>query len=77
METFGENFKAGREFVLCPLCKLHKDSQSESFNCNVLANEMRVNGNYSQIFENIEMHPELISTIVKISKTRNKLLNQD
>ena len=27
MADYGENFRAGREMVICPLCKIHLDSQ--------------------------------------------------
>ena len=77
MELFGENFKAGRKEVLCPFCKLHKDSQSESFRCKVLKGEINIVGKYEHVFENITMCPEVINTIVKISKVRKLLFNQE
>ena len=36
MADFGENFKAGRDKTECPLCGLHKDSQEESFECELI-----------------------------------------
>ena len=33
MLNLGENFRAGREYVVCPLCKQHKDSQNNLLNC--------------------------------------------
>ena len=36
MEQFGENFKAGRDSINCPLCNSHLDSQSEAFTCKAI-----------------------------------------
>ena len=33
MLNVGQNFRAGRELVLCPLCKKHTDSQDNLINC--------------------------------------------
>ena len=33
MEAFGENFRGGREFVMCPLCGTHLDNRQKSLQC--------------------------------------------
>ena len=78
MESFGKNFRGGREYVSCPLCFSHKDSQEESFNkCSMLRQEIDVKGCYNKLFEDISQHPELIDSIAKIREIRKRILNQD
>ena len=31
--NFGENYRGGREVILCPLCKDHPDTQEAAFSC--------------------------------------------
>ena len=38
--NLGENFRAGREYVVCPLCKQHKDSQNNLLNCPTLKEDI-------------------------------------
>ena len=40
MLNLGENFRAGREYVVCPLCKQHKDSQNNLLNCPTLKEDI-------------------------------------
>ena len=41
MANFGENFRAGRTSVICPLCNQHKDSQSYIFECSEVKNILK------------------------------------
>ena len=46
-EDFGENYKGGRQSVLCPLCMGHKDGQLESFTrCDFITHRIRFRGQY-------------------------------
>ena len=36
MAPFGENYRGGREEVLCPMCGTHRDSQALLFQCKVM-----------------------------------------
>ena len=45
MERFVENFRAGSSPVLCPLCKLHFDSQELSLQCPEIKKELKIEGN--------------------------------
>ena len=78
MERFEKNFRAGRkeEDLMCPLCFLHPDSQSEAFRCRILTRIIEINGNYEDIFGNISLHPKLVQTLTDISKTRSEILQK-
>ena len=41
MLNFSENFKAGRETMVCPLCNLHSDSQSLILECPFMREELK------------------------------------
>ena len=54
MADFGENFRAGYDRVLCPLCLGHLDNQSQSFQCIAINNEIKIQGNINELYgENI------------------------
>ena len=40
MVNVGENFRSGRDFIVCPLCGLHLDSQFLLLQCPELKNEL-------------------------------------
>ena len=72
MAPFGENFRGGQKTVLCPLCKLHPDSQSESFGCSELKKVVEVTGNYDEIFTH-NIPRILVKTIHRIYNFREEL----
>ena len=55
MARFEENYKNGRNNVLCPLCHLHYDTQSMAFQCQKIGSEVRVIGNYEDYEDNIPL----------------------
>ena len=70
MAKFGENFRGKNESILCPLCSKHIDNQKMSFeNCQVLKENIRISGNYDQIF-NPSVPQELVNILVQIDKFR-------
>ena len=71
MTPFGENFWAGVEKTVCPLCSLHVDSQEESFHCAKLRLIMEVKGKYSQVFGS-KFPQELVQTLVNIYHFRDE-----
>ena len=75
MERFGESFRNGKTTVICPLCFSHPDSQSESFKCNALQMKIKIRGKYEDLFNDVELYPDLINTITQISETRKIVLN--
>ena len=71
MEVYGENFRAGKAFTICPLCKLHIDSQELCFQCPVIKKELQLVGDISHIYkENID--PNLARDITRISDYRRE-----
>ena len=70
MAEFGENFRGGRESVLCPLCDFHLDSQEEAFyNCSYIQTLIEHNVNYFQLFSD-NIPKKLIETIKAIENSR-------
>ena len=76
MEKFDNNFRGGRNEVICSLCNLHCDSQEMAFSCKIIQAEVNIQGNYADLFQNVSLHPKLISTILKISETRSRLIEE-
>ena len=50
MADFGNNFKGGRKFTVCPLCKLHYDDQSLCLQCPKIREELGSNEEISDLF---------------------------
>ena len=71
MAPFGENFRGGRDKVLCPLCHLHPDGQEESFACVKMNEIMEIKGKYQQIF-GWKFTREIILTVQKIYEFREE-----
>ena len=70
MEKFGDNYKAGRETVLCPLCMKHKDDEEESFKyCKVVEERFGVSGCFESIFDD-NISRETINYMKKIMELR-------
>ena len=69
MAPFGENFRGGRDKVLCPLCHLHPDGQEESFSCVKMKEIMDIKGKYQQIF-GWKFPRDIIQTVQKIYEFR-------
>ena len=74
MERFDANYKGGKIKTVCPLCLTHEDGQMESLKCRIIVNKIYIQGNYKNIFEDIESYPKLINTISKISQIRKQIL---
>ena len=70
MSDFGENYRAGREKVICPLCESHVDNQELSFICPDIKNKVVISGKISDIYmEDIKL--ETVEVIQKITQIRN------
>ena len=50
MARFEENFRNGKEHIICPLCQLHYDSQNLAFQCPIVNANIKVNGKYEDLF---------------------------
>ena len=69
MADFGENFRAGREKVLCPLCTLHLDSQDMGPACPIIRRDINMSGNFSDLYNNYA-RKEIIEEMEKVIEYR-------
>ena len=69
MAEFGENFRAGRDKLLCPLCALHSDSQDMGPACPLIRRDIHIIGNFSDIYNN-NIRVETITDIEKMMEYR-------
>ena len=69
MAEYGENYRAGRTHVMCPLCKLHLDNQEMSYQCEAIKAEVTVTGRLGNIFEENKGF-ETAEMITKITEVR-------
>ena len=75
MAKFQENFRGSSGHIPCPLCHMHMDTQSMSFQCPKVKSEIKVKGQYEDIFAE-EIPSELIETVENIVKHREKYLEE-
>ena len=75
MEQFGENFKGGRPTKPCPICEASTDTQSHSFQCNVINENITVDGKYLDIF-NFKVDKKVAKTIENIVKFRENYMEE-
>ena len=71
MSPFGENFRSGNLSTICPLCLSHVDSQEESMNCPTLRRELRINGDYKDLFSK-DIPSDLVQTLFDIYTYRKE-----
>ena len=78
MAKFWGNFKGGRPPQQCPVCKEpgSVDTQLHSFQCKVLAENINMEGNYSEMFTtNIDKN--IARKLENIEKFREELLENE
>ena len=73
MEQFGENYRGGKDQVLCPLCNLHLDNQEMAFQCPEVRKSIKVEGSPKEIFQE-NIREETIKTIQRIMALRKQTL---
>ena len=59
MVAFGENFRAGRDATICPLCQQHSDSQYDLLNCEIIKESI----SQSKILQEFNMKDVLTENI--------------
>ena len=74
MANFGENYRAGQSFTMCPLCECHIDSQFLSTKCPVIVDKIGSNVNIEDLYSN-EIRPETVKTLKKINSIRENSKN--
>ena len=75
MAEFGENFKAGADAVLCPLCLDDLDNQSHMFKCKLIQEEIDLNNDDTEVYGN-NIKEDTAKIVTKILKIRSKLIKQ-
>ena len=72
MAKFGQNYRGGKEKIVCPLCESHLDNQELSYICPVIRNECKCSSDiYSE-----EIHKNTVETIEKIVEIRKSMLDE-
>ena len=69
MAYFSDNFKGGYPTKPCPLCGLSDDTQSHSFQCKIINENIKVEGTIKDIFMPT-VDKKVAKTIVNIMKLR-------
>ena len=60
---------------ICPLCSSHSDTQKSSFECSFIKENIKIEGNYSDIMKG-NISKELAKTVSNILKMRNMSLKE-
>ena len=76
MAPFGENFRAGRESVTCPLCSTHVDSQVMSFMCPAIRKNINIDCDIQDLYTDT-MNMKTASTVSHILKLRREILETE
>ena len=71
MAKCGENFRGPSSQVMCPLCTKHQDSQDKSYECPVIRQDVKVTGNYDDIYSD-KVKLETVETITKIDEFKKE-----
>ena len=67
MSDFGENFRAGRDTTICPICSSHIDCQSFLLRCPGLRHELQTKFGQDLLESIDEVYEEKISvTTIKV-----------
>ena len=75
MARFGDNYRSGRGFVICPICQSHNDNQENSFHCKYILKAINIKGKYENIFNPVGQDlPILVETLSKIEQLRKDFL---
>ena len=69
MEKFSENFKGGKPTQQCPVCTASADTQSHSFRCPVILENLNISGSLEDIDEQT-IPNETAKTLENIMKFR-------
>ena len=75
MARFGKNYRGKEDFIMCPLCSKHFDSQELSFQCEFFKDKMNINCNMSDVnSENVSQ--ETAKVITDMMRLREKFLEE-
>ena len=69
---FGQNFRGNHECVMCPLCKIHVDSQEFASDCPMLKQRITIKGNIKDIFGQ-EVESNAVKMAMQCTMSRQEL----
>ena len=76
MAPFGENFRGGKEYIVCPLCNEAFDNQEHAFKCEIIREHIDMKGvNMKDIYNN-NITLETAETITKMLEIRKQLIEK-
>ena len=77
MTLYWDNFKGWKLEQTCPVCKdsSQVDTQSHSFNCGVISQNIQIKGEYADLF-NSKLSIDLVKTVVNIEKFRKQYVEK-
>ena len=75
MAVFSDNYRGQKGTSLCPLCGIHLDVQSMSFQCIQIKENVKITGKYENIFEDV-IPKQLARTVIEISHYRKQFLEE-
>ena len=75
MSKYSENYKGGKPTTVCPVCKDYPDTQMHSFQCQVLRENLKMEGNYVDIFSP-KIERSLAETLERILKMRENYMEK-
>ena len=72
MALFGQNFRGNRECVMCPLCKIHVDSQDLVSECPILKTKITMKNKMKEIYDQ-EVGSNAVKMAMQCSMLRQEL----
>ena len=75
MANFRENYPNTGGPSVCPLCSSHCDSQKWSYQCPKIKENVKIKGNYSNIFSDC-ITTETVQNLTQINKFRKEFLEE-
>ena len=76
MLEFGENFKAGEEHIMCPLCHLHFDNQDLVTECPEIRKKIKIESRISDLYkETVDVKTVIMLDLFKpVAPSAQKLI---
>ena len=75
MLEFGENFKAGEEHIMCPLCHLHFDNQDLVTECPEIRKKIKIESRISDLYKET-VNVKTVIMLEEIMTARKKYFNR-
>ena len=76
MANYGENYRAGHDHVICPLCSLHIDSQFLCLECPVIKSEIGSKYNIDDLYSN-QISSKTVKILQQVNRIREEKMDMD